>query len=356
MEVKRKEALNILRDGCVIPATPLVLKDDRTFDEKGQRLLMQYYLNAGVGGIATAVHSTQFEIRNRGIDLFEPIIRLVSREIETFEKKHQKTIFRICGVCGPVKQAVREAELALKYGYDAVLLSPGGLNDLSERELIERTKAVTEVLPVIGFYLQKAVGGRALSYQYWEKICEIKDVIAIKCAPFNRYETMDVVRAVANSSRCNDITLYTGNDDNLVVDLLTPYIIPAAGENREVRFRGGLLGQWCVGTRQAVKMFEEIRRIRNEELIPIDLLTKAVQITDINKAIFDADNGYKGCIPGIHEVLRRDGLYQNILCLDPLEVLSPGQADEITRVYQMYPQWSDKEFIKENIDRWRGEI
>lgn len=346
-------ALKKLAEGTVIPATPLALKEERSFDEEGQRLLMRYYLNCGVGGIATAVHSTQFEIRKPEIGLLEPVLRIVSEEIEAFEKKNDTVIVRVAGVCGPVEQAVAEARLARSYGYDAVLLSPGGLNHLSEEEMIARTQAVAKEMPVIGFYLQTAVGGRVFSFDYWRKLCAVDNVVAIKCASFNRYTTLDVVRAAALSERSDKITLYTGNDDNIVIDLLTRYHFDKNGKMVEKGFEGGLLGHWSVWTKTAVELFAELKEAKKKDMIPAELLARAAKVTDCNSAFFDTAHAFKGCIAGLHEVLHRQGLMRSINCLNPMETLSAGQAEEIDRVYRAYPELSDDAFITANIDCWR---
>ena len=351
---RHEKALEILKKGTVIPATPLALDDNRKIDENGVRLLMKYYLNCGVGGIATAVHTTQFEIRKPEIGLFEPILKIVSDEIDKFESKTGKVIVRVAGVCGPVEQAVKEAEIAKKYGYDAVLLSPGGLNHLSEDELVLRTQKVAEVIPVIGFYLQTAVGGRVFSYNYWERVCATHNVVAIKCASFNRYQTLEVVRAAAFSERSDDITLYTGNDDNILIDLLTCYKFTKDGKTVEKAFDGGLLGHWSVWTKKAVEIFEMAKMEKYKDTISPNLLTLAAEITDSNSAFFDTANNFNGCIAGLHWVLRRQGLMKNIYCLNPQETLSEGQAEEIERVYRMYPHLNDDEFIHENIDSWKA--
>lgn len=353
---RHEKALGILKKGTVIPATPLVLDENRKIDEKGIRLLMKYYLNCGVGGIATAVHTTQFEIRKPEIALFDPILKIVSEEIDGFEKKNNKVIVKVAGVCGAAEQAVREAETAKKYGYDAVLLSPGGLNSLSEAELIERTARVAEIMPVIGFYLQTAVGGRVFSYDYWEKICATENVAAIKCASFNRYQTLDVVRAAAMSERSGEITLYTGNDDNIVIDLLTEYSFDKNGKTVKRGFDGGLLGHWSVWTKKAVEIFNRIKEEKGKEAVSKEMLTLAAQVTDSNGAFFDTANNFSGCIPGLHEVLRRQGLMKNIYCLNPEEMLSKGQAEEIDRVYRAYPHLNDDKFIADNIEAWKKEL
>lgn len=341
-----QKALEVFRKGTVIPATPLTITEDRKFDPDTLRVLMKYYLNCGVGGIATAVHSTQFEIRQCG--MFEPVIKTVSEEVDKFEEETGKSIFKICAACGPTEQAVKEAQIAKSYGYDAILLSPGGLNDKSEAYLLDRAQQVGQILPVVGFYLQTAVGGRVLSYDFWLGMANTENVIGFKCASFNRYTTVDVMRAVANSRRFNDITMYTGNDDNIVSDLISDFVF---GE-KTVRFTGGLLGHWCLWTKKAVELLDKVREARKTGDFK-ELLTLGAQITDMNRAAFDSVNNFKGCIPGIHEVLRRQGLMKNNLCLNPNEVLSEGQAEELDRVTASYPHLVDDDFIKENIEKWR---
>lgn len=346
--MSREKALEILKGGTVIPAIPLALNDDGTFNEHGQRVLCRYYLDAGVGGIAIAVHTTQFEIRKPEVNLFEPVLKIASEEIAKFEEKTGKTIVKVSGVCGPIEQATKEAEIAKSYGFDAVLLSPGGLADKDDNYLIERTKAVAKVMPVIGFYLQIACGGRFLNYDYWKQICEIDNVVAIKCASFNRYSTIDVVRAVALSTRNKEIGLYTGNDDNIVVDLLTNYKFEVDGRIVERRFDGGLLGHWSVWTKSVCDMFEKIKGAEIND----ELLTLAAQITDANAAVFDTANNFEGVIAGVHEVLYRQGLMKSVRCINPDEKLSKGQAEELDRVYKMYPHLNDDAFVKENLDKW----
>lgn len=345
-----EEALKVFRKGVVIPATPLAINEDKSVDEATERLLMRYYLNAGAFGIATAVHTTQFVMRDYG--LFEPVLSIVSDEVDKFEEKSGKTIVKICGVCGPTEQAIREAEIAKRHGFDAVLLSPGGMNERTENYLIERTEAVADVLPVIGFYLQLACGGRSLSYDYWLRVADIDNVIGIKCASFNRYSTFDVVRAVVNSSRCDEITLYTGNDDNIVADFMQEYSIRKGNTYVRKRFEGGLLGHWCTWTRNAVDLMDKIKEARKSGDWS-DLAVLGPQITDMNRAIFDPYNGFEGSISGMHEVLRRQGLMKSIRCLDDNERLAEGQADEITRVVASYPHLIDDAFIAKHIDVWR---
>lgn len=347
---RTNKALEILKAGTVIPATPLALDDNGNFDKERQKLLTRYYLEAGVGGIATAVHSTQFEIRDPEVNLFETVIKTVSETIDEFEKETGKTIVKICGACGMTEQAVKEAQTAKELGFDAVLLSPGGLSAFDEDYLIERTKEVAKIMPVIGFYLQPAVGGRIFTYSYWEKVCAVDNVVAIKAAPFDRYLTYDVVRAAAMSKRCDEITLYTGNDDNIVADLITKYSFDKNGKTITKKFEGGLLGHWCVWTNKVVALLNDIKN----ENYTCDILTLGSHITDANGVIFDAKNGFSGCIPGIHEILRRQGLLKSIRCINPDEKLSPGQSEELDRIYKMYPDLNDDEFVKEFLKKYEA--
>jgi dihydrodipicolinate synthase/N-acetylneuraminate lyase len=329
-----------LLSGLVIPAHPLALNSDRRLDERRQRALTRYYLAAGARGVAVGVHTTQFAIRNPTVGLFEPVLRIA---IEEMRATHT---VKIAGVCGKLDQAVSEATLAAQLGYDAALLSLGALPDASIADLIEHSRAVASIIPVIGFYLQPSVGGRALPYAFWREFCEIENVVAIKIAPFNRYQTLEVIRAFAASGRSAEIALYTGNDDNILLDLLTTYDL--GGER--LRFSGGLLGHWAVWTSKAVEHLAEIKRHATN--IPSHLLTLAQQITDANAALFDPAHQFHGCIPGIHEILRRQGLLAGRWCLDPHEDLSPGQAEEIDRVGRLYPHLQDDEFIREHLDEW----
>ena len=345
-------ALRKLHEGTVIPANPLALNANREFDERRQRAIVRYYLDAGVGGLAVAVHTTQFEIRDPKHNLLETVLKVAVDEARKFEAAKGETIVMVAGACGPKEQAVREAELAKSLGYDAVLLSPGGLNALSEDEMVERTEAVAAVIPVIGFYLQPSVGGRVFTYNYWERICAINNVVAIKAAPFNRYCTLDVVRAAALSKRSDEIALYTGNDDNIVIDLISNYSFTENGKTYEKRFIGGLLGHWSVWTKTAVDIFNKLREIRTRDAIPAEVIKLANAVTDTNAAFFDTANGFKGCIAGLHEVLRRQGLFEGIWCLNPEETMSEGQKEEIDRVYRMYPELSDDDFVKANLEKW----
>lgn len=353
---RHEEALSLLHSGTVIPAIPLVLNENRKLDETGQRVLIRYYLSSGVGGVAVAVHTTQFEIRDEDIALFGPVLEIAEQEIDEFEARTGKIIVRVAGVCGDKNQACREAGTAKALGFDAVLLSPGGLAQLTEEQLIQRTLAVAEHMTVIGFYLQTACGGRRLSYEYWRAVADTPNVAAIKCASFNRYQTIDVVRAVAFSERREQIALYTGNDDNIVADLLTPYRFIVDGANVELRFVGGLLGHWSVWTHSVVKLYQELRQYQDGRDIPQELLARGVAVTDCNGVFFDAAHNFEGCIPGVHEVLHRQGLMPGIWCLDAGETLSEGQSQEISRVYEMYPQLNDDAFVKENIEQYNKSI
>ncbi|MGE6257212.1 dihydrodipicolinate synthase family protein [Heyndrickxia sporothermodurans] len=340
----------LLHEGTVIPAHPLALTEKRSLDEIHQRALTRYYMDAGAGGIAVGVHTTQFEIRDPRFNLFEKVLSLAIEEID--KANLQRTFIKIAGICGPVEQAVKEASFAKAIGYDLGLLSMGGLAELSEEELLERTRKVAEVIPVFGFYLQPSVGGRIFTYDFWKRFAEIPNVHAIKIAPFNRYQTLDVVRAICHSSRNNEIAVYTGNDDNIVNDLLTTYHICVNDEIIEKRIVGGLLGHWAVWTKKAVELFEEIKRVRENQQIPAQLLTLGQQITDANAVFFDASNQFKGCIAGINEVLVRQGLLKGRWCLLPEEEVSSGQLEEIDRIYAQYPHLHDDHFVQNTLSKW----
>ena len=335
-----KEVYKKIIDGAFIPAHPLALNSDLSIDEESQRGLTRYYISCGVGGIAIGVHTTQFEIRDPKYNYYETVLRIASEEINNSEV--DDSFIKVAGICGPVSQAIKEAEIANKHGYHLGLLSMGGLGSISENELIERTKAVAQVIPVFGFYLQSAVGGRILSYQFWEKFCEIENVYAIKVAPFNRYYTLDVVRAICNSSREKEIALYTGNDDNIINDLITPYEFKVEDRLIKKRIVGGLLGHYAVWTKKSVEIFNQIKEgIRKNNLNYNEMLKIGVEITDMNAALFDVSNNFKGSISGIHEVLRRKGLLKDIYCINPEEKLSPGQSEEISRVINQYSHLVD---------------
>jgi len=328
-----------VRAGQVIPAHPLALTESRSLDEARQRGLTRYYIDAGAGGVAVGVHTTQFAIRDSGVGLLRPVLELAIDEARA-NAETDRTFAMIAGVCGPTAQASGEAELAAALGYDAGLLSLGGLGNASDDELLAHCRTIAEVIPLFGFYLQPAVGGRVLSYRFWREFAEIPNVWAIKIAPFNRYQTIDVVRAVVEAGR-GDIALYTGNDDNIVADLLTPFPISVGGTTVLRWIDGGLLGQWAVWTRGAVALLAAIKDARASGEYGPTLLSHGAALTDANAAVFDAANGFAGCIPGIHEVLRRQGLLDGVWCLDPDEVLSPGQAEEISRVERSYPEVTD---------------
>ena len=313
-------------------------------DERRQRALTRYYLAAGAGGVAVGVHTTQFAIRDPKAGLFEPVLRIA------FEEMNKAGVVKIAGVVGRTEQALIEARLARDIGYDAGLLSLGALRDATAGELIAHVRAVAEIIPVFGFYLQPSVGGRILPYDFWRGFVEIDNVVAVKIAPFNRYQTMDVVRAVAESGRAADISLYTGNDDSIIVDLLTTFDVGGA----RVQIVGGLLGHWAFWTRRVVEYLECVKAARASGEIPASLLTLAQQITDANAAAFDPQNSFHGCIPGINEILRRQGLLAGRYCLDPHEDLSPGQSEEIDRVCRFYPHLVDDDFVRENLDRFLG--
>ncbi|HEY5909907.1 MAG TPA: dihydrodipicolinate synthase family protein [Verrucomicrobiae bacterium] len=340
-----------LGQGLVIPACPLALNRRRKLDDRRQRALFRYYIAAGAGGLAVGVHTTQFAIRDPKVGLFGPVLELAIEELRSAASPGNRPV-AIGGICGRRKQAVREAALVRGLGFDAGLLSLAGLSGASDKELLEHCRAVAEIIPVVGFYLQPAVGGRLLSCSFWRRFAEIQGIVAIKIAPFNRYQTLDVIRAVAESGR-RDIALYTGNDDNIVLDLLTPFRFRVENKIVERRIVGGLLGQWAVWTRQAVQLHQWCRRVALEASpIPTELLRRAGELTEANAAIFDAAHGYAGCIPGIHEVLRRQGLLEGNWCLDPRETLSPGQRSEIERVHRAYPHLNDDAFVARHLVGW----
>jgi hypothetical protein len=340
-----------LSRGAVIPAHPLALNAQRRLDECRQRALTRYYIAAGSGGLAIGVHSTQFAIRDPHIGLFEPVLKLAAEEMDRADRTRREPLIRVGGICGKTPQAVREAQLLAELSYTAGLLSLGAMKDSDDGALLAHCREVAGVLPLFGFYLQPAVGGRVLSYSFWREFAEIPNVVAIKIAPFNRYQTLDVVRAVAESGR--DIPLYTGNDDNIVMDLLTPYRFQTNGQTRERRIVGGLLGHWAVWTKRAVSLLDECRAVTcASSAIPADLLRRSVATTEANGAFFDAAHNFAGSIAGIHEVLRRQGLLQGIWCLDRDETLSPGQKEEIDRVYNAYPDLNDDDFVRAGLDEW----
>lgn len=344
--------LTRLRAGLVIPAHPLALTSGRKLDERRQRALTRYYLAAGAGGLAVGVHTTQFAIREPRHGLLRPVLELAAETAAAAIRQPDDRPVLIAGLCGPTAQAVREAQQARELGYHAGLLSLGALRTAPERELLAHCRTVAGEFPVMGFYLQPAAGGRLLSYAFWRKFAEIQNVVAIKIAPFNRYQTLDVIRAVAEAGR-DDLALYTGNDDAIVADLVTPFRFHVHGQIVERRIVGGLLGHWAVWTHAAVQLHRDCcRAARSGKAVPVDLLRCGMAVTDANGACFDAAHGFAGCIPGIHEVLRRQGLLRGTWCLDPDERLSPGQAAEIERVWRAYPELSDDAFVARHLDDW----
>lgn len=328
----------------MIPAHPLALTKDRKLDERSQRALTRYYLAAGAGGIAVGVHTTQFAIRDHKVGLLKPVLETAAEEVGT------RPVIKIAGVCGEIGQAAWEAELALSLGYDAALLSLAALPlNAPVSELIDHVRSIADVMPVVGFYLQPSVGGRVLPDEFWREFVQVENVVAIKIAPFNRYQTLDVLQAVADSGRAGEIALYTGNDDNILLDLLTTFDFGG----KRVSIAGGLLGHWAVWTRRACEYFSRVRgRAKSGDCVEAALLTLNGQITDANAALFDVANGFRGCIAGIHEILRRQGLMQGRWCLDPQEDLSPGQIEKIDRVCRLYPHLQDDVFVQEHLDAW----
>lgn len=337
--------------GHVIPAHPLALDDRRHFSEKHQRAITRYYLAAGAGGLAVGVHSTQFEIRAPEHDLLKPVLALAAETTADVFRRTPRDIALIAGVCGRTRQASTEAELARGLGYHAALVSMAAFKTEPEAKIIAHISAIAEIMPIIGFYLQPAVGGRVLSFAFWRRFAEIPAVVAIKIAPFNRYQTLDVVRAVAATGR-DDIALYTGNDDTIVTDLLTPFPTAGGGPKHQRRIVGGLLGHWGVWTHAAVRLFHEAKLAASRVHLDTAWLTRAAAVTDMNAAVFDAAHHFSGCIPGILEVLRRQGLVATNHCLNPREVLSPGQAAELTRVSRAYPDLIDDDFVAAHRDAW----
>ncbi len=340
----------VLERGGVIPASPLALTAERKLDERRQRALCRYYIAAGSGGLAIGVHTTQFAIREPQFGLFRPVLELAAEEMDRADADRPEPLVRIAGICGRTEQATGEAFLAAELGYCAGLLSLAAMKDADIDDLIEHCEAVADIIPIVGFYLQPAVGGRVLPYSFWRRFFEIPNVVAVKIAPFNRYQTVDVIRALAESGR-DDIAIYTGNDDNIVMDLLTPHRFGV--EQIERRIVGGLLGHWSVWTKRAVELLEECHLlVDGGGVVPEEMMRRAIEVTDSNAAFFDAANGFAGCIAGLHEVLRRQGLLEGIWCLDPHETLSPGQAQEIDRVYAAYPHLNDDSFVAQHLDEW----
>jgi hypothetical protein len=344
------EIRQVLSEGLPIPAHPLALTADGRFDERHQRALTRYYAAAGVGGLAVGVHTTQFAIRDPAAGLFEPVLSLAREEMDHADRRRDRPLARIGGICGPTGQALNEAALLRDLGYHAGLLSLAALRDATDDELVAHCRRVADVLPLVGFYLQSSVGGRPLGYRFWRCFAEIDRVVAIKIAPFNRYQTIDVIRAVVDSGR-DDIALYTGNDDSIVVDLVTPFCFPSPSGVIERRITGGLLGHWAVWTRRAVDLFAECRAAASGGCVPRALLRTGIAVTDCNAALFDAANGFGGCIAGIQEVLKRQGLLASTRTLAQ-EHLGPGQRDAIDRVCRAYPHVTDDEFVAAHLEEW----
>ena len=342
-----REILDILNRGAVIPAHPLALTRERALDRRRQRALTRYYVDAGAGGIAVGVHTTQFAIRESG--LFEPVLSLAADTVRSWSSR---PLVRIAGAIGRTEQAVREAEIARALGYHAVLLGLASFRGEDEDTILDHCRRVAEEMPLLGFYLQPAVGGVPLPATFWRRFAEIDNVVAIKMAPFNRYRTLDVIRGVVDARAEDRIALYTGNDDAIVFDLIAPVVLRRGDERVRVRVRGGLLGHWSVWVRGAVALLERIHRAVEADAVDGELLTLAGEVTDCNAAFFDAANDFRGCVAGCHEVLRRQGLLEGIWCLDPEEGLSPGQAEEIDRVHAAYPELNDDAFVAGNLERW----
>jgi len=343
----------ILLKGAVIPAHPLALDENRKLDERRQRALTRYYCAAGAGGVAVGVHTTQFAIRDPKFGMFEPVLQLAIETMREAESESGTQVSKIAGICGSTRQAMMEASIAIDLGYDAGLLSLAAFREASNNELLEHCRQVAGMIPVFGFYLQPAVGGRVLDYAFWREFLEIENVVAIKVAPFNRYQTLDVARALAESGRHQKIALYTGNDDNIVADLLTEFRFTTSNGPVTVNFSGGLLGHWAVWTKRAVELLEAIlHEKRSGGKCSMEILARSAENTDANAVLFDARNNFAGCIAGLHEILRRQGLLEGRWCLDPMEDLSPGQMEEIDRIYENYPHLRDDDFVLQHLDRW----
>jgi Dihydrodipicolinate synthetase family len=342
-----QQVLAALRAGVVIPAHPLALDSARRLDPCRQRALTRYYLDAGAGGLAVGVHTTQFAIREVG--LFEPVLELAMRGAAEWTREAP---IMIAGLAGRTAQAAKEAQMARGLGYHAGLLSLAALKGASEDELIAHAQAIAREIPLVGFYLQPAVGGLVLPVSFWRRFAAIENVVAIKIAPFNRYRTLDVVRGVVEAGAADRVTLYTGNDDHIVLDLLTPFTVATKSGETVVRIRGGLLGHWSVWVKRAVELLDRIHASVASGAVPAALLTLDAQVTDCNAAIFDVANDFHGVIAGCHEILRRQGLLAGIWCLDPHETLGPGQKEEIDRVYAAYPHLNDDAFVHANLERW----
>jgi len=350
----RPSVLSRLHEGCVIPAHPLALTSVNQLDEQCQRALTRYYLAAGAGGVAVGVHTTQFAIHDPKVGLYKPVLELAAQTASQFVPSgHRQQPILIAGLVGNTPQAIREAQLAAELGYDLGLLSLTALRGKSVDELVDHARQLADIIPIMGFYLQSTISHMVLPKEFWSRLVEIPNVRAIKIAPFNRYQTLDVLEAVATSGRASEIALYTGNDDNIIVDLLTSYRFRTAGHEVQLRIVGGLLGQWACWTRRAAENLEAIHEIhRAGGSVPQEMLTLASQLTLANKAIFDADNSFVGCIPGISYILQRQGLMSHVGTLDPADHLSPGQTEQIDQIVRQYPHLTDDEFSRANLDAW----
>lgn len=340
-------ALSVFQQGTVIPAHPLALNENREFDRTRQRALTRYYLDAGAGGLAVGVYTTQFAMREIG--LYQPVLGLA---VETARDWSDAPVFMIAGIAGKTVQATKEAQVAVGLGYHAGLLNVSAMKGSSEHEVLEHCRKVANEIPLIGFYLLAEVGGIPLSSDFWRQFAQIENVIGIKIAPFNRYGTVDVVRGVFEAGAENDVILYTGNDDHIILDLLTPYVFDRGDGPVTIHMIGGLLGHWCYWTHRAGETLARVKKAIASGVADSDLLALDPKTTDANGAIYDGGNDLKGCIPGCYEILRRQGLLEGIWCLNPEETLSPGQMEEIDRVYAAYPELNDDEFVSANLDRW----
>jgi hypothetical protein len=343
----KSEVRRLIADGTVIPAHPLALNASRALDAARQRALSRYYIDAGAGGLAVGVHTTQFAIREAG--LYLPVLELAA---ETASSWTTRPLALVAGLAGPTQQAIAEARTALGIGYHAGLLSLAAMKSASEDEIIDHCQTVAREIPLVGFYLQPAVGGVILSADFWRRFATIDNVIAIKIAPFNRYRTLDVLRGVVAAGALDRVALYTGNDDHILLDLMLPFDLRDRGITTRTHFRGGLLGHWSVWTANAIRQFEMCRAARQKDAVPADLLALDARVTDCNSAFFDVANNFHGCIAGCHEILRRQGLLEGIWCLDPAEGLSPGQLQEIDRVCDEHADLSDDVFVAAGLQKW----
>ena len=343
----KSDVRRLIAEGTVLPAHPLALDANRKLDTVRQRALTRYYIDAGAGGLAVGVHTTQFAIRDVG--LYRPVLQLAA---ETAAAWTERPLALVAGLAGPTRQAIAEADVARGIGYHAGLLSLAAMKSTSEDEIVAHCEAVAREIPLVGFYLQPAVGGAPLSANFWRRFAQIDNVIAIKIAPFNRYRTLDVLRGVCAAGALDRVTLYTGNDDHILLDLTLPFDLRDNGVTVRTHIRGGLLGHWSVWTAAAIKQFERCKAARNQPAVPADLLALDARVTDCNSAFFDVANNFHGCIAGCHEVLRRQGLMEGIWCLDPEEGLSPGQMQEIDRVCNAHADLSDDDFVAANLQKW----